>query len=108
MAGPSDIEWTDATWNPVVGCAMVSPGCTNCYAMRMAARLQSMGAAPYRGATRRSGGGVVWTGRLRVNEKALEAPLRWKKPKKIFVNSMSDLFQDGVEESVVARVWDVM
>jgi protein gp37 len=108
MAGPSEIEWTDATWNPIVGCAMVSPGCTNCYAMRMAARLQSMGAAPYRGVTRRSGGRFVWTGRLRVNEKALEAPLRWKGPKKIFVNSMSDLFQEGVEGSVVSRVWEVM
>ena len=52
MAGLSDIEWTDATWNPVVGCAMVSPGCTNCYAMRMAARLQAMGAPSYRGITR--------------------------------------------------------
>jgi protein gp37 len=108
MAGLSEIEWTDATWNPVVGCAMVSPGCTNCYAMRMAARLQSMGVRPYRGVTRRSGGRFVWTGRLRVNERALSAPLRWKKPKKIFVNSMSDLFQEGVEESVVTRVWSVM
>jgi protein gp37 len=108
MAGLSEIEWTDATWNPIVGCAMVSPGCTNCYAMRMAARLQSMGLAPYRGVTRKSGGRHVWTGRLRVNESALDAPLRWTRPKKIFVNSMSDLFQDGVDWPVVARVWDVM
>jgi protein gp37 len=108
MAGLSDIEWTDATWNPIVGCAMVSPGCTNCYAMRMAARLQSMGMTQYRGITRRSGDRFVWTGRLRVNERALEAPLHWKNSKKIFVNSMSDLFQDGVDRSVVARVWEVM
>lgn len=108
MAGPSDIEWTDATWNPIIGCAMVSPGCTNCYAMRMAARLQSMGAASYRGVTRKSGGRFVWTGKIRVNEKALAAPLAWKRPKKIFVNSMSDLFQNGIGGDVVSRVWDVM
>ena len=108
MAGPSEIEWTDATWNPIVGCQMVSPGCTNCYAMRMAARLQSMGLVPYRGITRKSAGRYVWTGRVRVNESVLDAPLRWKKPKKIFVNSMSDLFQEGVDWPVLVRVWDVM
>jgi protein gp37 len=108
MAGPSDIEWTDATWNPIVGCTMISPGCTNCYAMRMAARLQAIGATSYRGVTRKSGGRFVWTGTLRINEKAMEAPLAWKRPKKIFVNSMSDLFQDGVSIGDVARVWDVM
>ncbi len=108
MAGLSDIEWTDATWNPVVGCAMVSPGCTNCYAMRMAARLQAMGAPSYRGVTRKSGGRFVWTGRLRVNEKAMEAPLAWKRGKKIFVNSMSDLFQEGVAVEDIERVWNIM
>ncbi|MFZ2106514.1 MAG: DUF5131 family protein [Roseiarcus sp.] len=108
MAGPSDIDWTDATWNPLVGCAMVSPGCTNCYAMRMAARLQSMGVAQYRGVTRKSGGKFVWTGTLRVNESTFHAPLGWKRPRKIFVNSMSDLFQEGVGYDVVARVWEVM
>jgi protein gp37 len=108
MAGLSEIEWTDATWNPIVGCAMVSPGCTNCYAMRMAARLQAMGAQSYQGVTRKSGGRFVWTGKLRVNEKAIEAPLSWKRPKKVFVNSMSDLFQQGVAEKDVERVWRVM
>ena len=108
MAGPSDIEWTDATWNPVVGCAMVSPGCTNCYAMRMAARLESMGARQYEGITRKSGGKFVWTGSVRINESAVTAPLGWKKPRKIFVNSMSDLFQEGLGFGVVARVWRVM
>ena len=108
MAGPSDIEWTDATWNPVVGCSMVSPGCTNCYAMRMAARLEAMGANAYKGVTRKSGGRFVWTGKLRINEKAMPAPLAWKKPRKIFVNSMSDLFQEGIEGDVVARVWEIM
>jgi protein gp37 len=108
MAGPSEIEWTDATWNPIVGCAMISPGCTNCYAVRMAARLAAIGAPPYQGVTRKSGGRFVWTGTLRINEKAMEAPLGWKRPKKIFVNSMSDLFQDGVSAVDLARVWDVM
>jgi protein gp37 len=108
MAGPSEIEWTDATWNPIVGCAMISPGCTNCYAMRMAARLEAIGAASYQGVTRKSGGRFVWTGTLRINEKAMEAPLEWRRPKKIFVNSMSDLFQDGVSADDLARVWDVM
>ena len=108
MAGPSDIEWTDATWNPVIGCSMISPGCTNCYAMRMAARLESMGAESYLGVTRKSGGRFVWTGKLRVNESTMSAPLGWKKPRKIFVNSMSDLFQEGIEDKTVKRVWDVM
>jgi len=108
MAGPSDIEWTDATWNPIVGCSMVSPGCTNCYAMRMAARLEAMGSKPYRGMTRKSGGRNVWTGKLRLNENAVEAPLGWKRPKKIFVNSMSDLFQDGLAFEDIERIWRVM
>src|SRR4051812_20384901 len=108
MAGLSDIEWTDATWNPVTGCTILSPGCTNCYAMRMAARLQAMDHPAYRGVTRKSGKRQVWTGTVFENEKALEAPLAWRRPKRIFVNSMSDLFQDGVSNQFVARVWDVM
>lgn len=108
MAGLSDIEWTDATWNPVSGCVIISPGCTNCYAMRMASRLQSMGHPSYVGVTRKSGGRPVWTGRLHLVEKALAAPLGWRKPRKIFVNSMSDLFQEGVPSAFIARVWSVM
>ena len=108
MAGLSEIEWTDATWNPIVGCTMVSPGCTNCYAMRMAARLHAMGSPPYQGVTRKSGARNVWTGKLRLNENALDAPLAWKRPKKIFVNSMSDLFQDSVSDENIARIWGVM
>lgn len=108
MAGLSDIEWTDATWNPIAGCTMVSPGCTNCYAMRMAARLQAMGHPSYRDTTRKSGGRPVWTGRVKLVEAAIDVPLRWKKPRKIFVNSMSDLFQDGVPDEFVARVWQIM
>jgi protein gp37 len=108
MAGLSDIEWTEATWNPVAGCAMVSPGCTNCYAQRMAARLTAMGVKKYAGTTRKSGGRAVWTGRVNVDETALAAPLEWKRPLRIFVNSMSDLFQDTVPVSFVRRVWNVM
>lgn len=108
MAGSSDIEWTEATWNPIAGCALVSPGCTNCYAMRMAARLQAMGLRKYAGTTRKSGRRHVWTGRINVDTESITAPLNWRKPKRIFVNSMSDLFQGGVDEQLVRRVWRVM
>lgn len=108
MAGLSDIEWTDATWNPVSGCKIVSPGCSNCYAMRMASRLQAMGHPSYQGVVRKTGGRPKWTGTIHLNESVLEAPLRWRAPRKIFVNSMSDLFQDGVPEEFIVRVWDVM
>lgn len=104
----SDIEWTEATWNPVAGCAVVSPGCTNCYAMRMAARLQAMGMEKYQGTTRKSGKRHVWTGRVNLIEKSLSAPLKWRKPQRIFVNSMSDLFQEALAEKFIERVWEVM
>jgi protein gp37 len=104
----SDIEWTEATWNPLAGCGIVSPGCTNCYAMRMAARLQAMGMAKYAGTTRKSGKRHVWTGRVNVDKTALTAPLGWKKPQRIFVNSMSDLFQEKASEKFIQRVWHVM
>ena len=104
----SDIEWTEATWNPLAGCAIVSPGCSNCYAMRMAARLQAMGMAKYAGTTRKSGKRHVWTGRVNVDTTALYAPLAWKKPQRIFVNSMSDLFQDRADEKFIRQVWRVM
>lgn len=108
MASLSEIEWTEATWNPIAGCSMVSSGCTNCYAMRMAARLQAMGVDKYQGTTRRSGRRAVWTGKVNSDPKALQAPLRWRSPRRIFVNSMSDLFQEAVSEEVVLSVWDVM
>lgn len=108
MAGASDIEWTDATWNPISGCLMVSPGCTNCYAMRMASRLQAMGHLSYRNVTRKSGTRAVWTGRISLNRKALDIPLHWRKPRKVFVNSMSDLFQEGVPADFVSLIWEVM
>lgn len=108
MAGTSDIEWTDVTWNPVAGCSIASPGCTNCYAMRMAARLQAMGHPKYRDTTRKSGGRYVWTGKVNLDEGSLSAPLEWRKPKRIFVNSMSDLFHADVPDEFIKRVWDVM
>ena len=108
MAGLSDIEWTDVTWNPIAGCQMVSAGCTNCYAMRMAARLEAMGVETYKGTTRKSGSRYVWTGKFNLNVNVLEQPIAWKKPRRIFANSMSDLFQDGVPDSLIMSVWDVM
>jgi protein gp37 len=104
----SDIEWTEATWNPLAGCAIVSPGCTNCYAMRMAARLQAMGMPKYAGTTRKSGRRHVWTGKVNVDAATLSAPLAWRKPQRIFVNSMSDLFQDKAPETFIRQVWQVM
>jgi len=104
----TSIEWTDATWNPVAGCSIVTAGCTNCYAMRMAARLDAMGVKKYGNLTRKSGGRSVWTGSVRLDESALDAPTRWKRPQKIFVNSMSDLFQEKIPVDFIARIWAVM
>ena len=85
MATRSAIEWTEMTWNPVTGCSKVSPGCRNCYAERMSRRLHAMGAARYaRGFE------------LTTHDDALDAPLHWKAPRKVFVNSMSDLFHKDV------------
>lgn len=104
----TSIEWTDATWNPVAGCTIMSAGCTNCYAMRMAARLEAMGQDKYRGLTRRSGGRAVWTGKVRLDADALEIPVKWIKPRFIFVNSMSDLFHQSVPTSFIKRIWKTM
>src|ERR1700756_4806656 len=99
----TSIEWTDATWNPVAGCTIMTAGCTNCYAMRMAARLEAMGVEKYQGLTRRSGGRDVWTGPVRGNPTALDAPRTWKRPRRIFVNSMSDLFHESLPAAFVVR-----
>jgi protein gp37 len=104
----TQIEWTDATWNPVAGCSIISPGCTNCYAMEMAKRLQAMRMEKYKGLTRRSGRRTIWNGIVREDRAALAIPLRWRKPKKIFVNSMSDLFHPGVSDAFILEVWEVM
>src|SRR5574337_660632 len=91
------IEWTDTTWNPVTGCTKVSPGCTHCYAERMAERLQAMGQPNY-----------VNGFHLTVQPSMLELPLKWKKPQTIFVNSMSDLFHADVPLAYIHEVFDVM
>lgn len=97
MALGSSIEWTEATWNPVTGCDKVSRGCKNCYAERMAERLQAMGQPNYRDGFD-----------LTLQPQMLEHPLRWKKPQTIFVNSMSDLFHRAVPLSYIKRVFSVM
>jgi protein gp37 len=104
----SSIEWTDSTWNPVAGCTVITAGCTNCYAMRMAARLAAMGQPKYNGLTRKSGRRHVWTDAIRCDEKALDAPGKWRKPRRIFVNSMSDLFHENVPIPFIRKVWRVM
>lgn len=109
MAGQSKIEWTDRTWNPVVGCSIVSPGCTNCYAMKMAARIERMGGAPqYNGTTKYSRAGAVWTGKVALAENALLQPLKRKKPTMYFVNSMGDLFHEDVLDAWIDQVFAVM
>ena len=97
MAQSSAIEWTEATWNPVTGCTKISPGCKFCYAERMAKRLRAMGTHRYRDGFK-----------LTLQPDVLEAPLKWRKPRVIFVNSMSDLFHPGVPDAFVARVFAVM
>jgi len=105
------IEWTQATWNPTTGCSIVSPGCAHCYAMRMAHRLQnnkSLRRNAYRGVTKRAKAGPVWTGRVNVAKSAEDKPLRWRKPRLIFVNSMSDVFHESLTSTQIARIWAVM
>ncbi len=104
----TSIEWTDATWNPVAGCSIMSAGCTNCYAMRMAARLEAMGLEKYRGLTRKSGARAKWTGEVRLDPEALPARRRGRSRENIFVNSMSDLFHPAVPVEFIQEVWSVM
>lgn len=105
---PTGIQWTEETWNPIAGCSMVSPGCTNCYAMLQAHRNAAMGLEKYKGLTTISGGRPVWNGEINFDEKALLKPLNKKKPTIYFVNSMSDLFHQGVTDEEIARVFTVM
>lgn len=107
MADGTKIEWTDATWNPITGCSVVSPGCTNCYAMKLAGtRLKHH---PSRaGLTRDSKAGPVWTGEVRFNPGWLDQPLRWKKPRMIFVCAHGDLFAEGVEDAWLDQIFAVM
>lgn len=104
----TQIEWTDATWNPVSGCSLASAGCKHCYAMQMARRLDAMGVEKYKGLTQKHGKNITWKGIVREDGASLALPYRWKKPRKIFVNSMSDLFHDDVSDDFVLSVWNVM
>lgn len=117
MAQHSSIEWTHSTWNPVVGCTMVSAGCANCYAERMARRLAAMAAAAAgRGASPGRTGNYLpvinargrWSGKLFLDWNALDDPLRWRKPRRVFVNSMSDLFHEDVPLDFIQRLFEVM
>jgi protein gp37 len=106
MADKSAIEWTDATWNPTTGCDRVSPGCAHCYALDLAARLKRMGAPAYQadGDPRTSGPGFALT----LHRDRLEIPLRWTRPRRIFVNSMSDLFHPNVPDDFLDDVMVIM
>jgi protein gp37 len=108
MGLASSIEWTEATWNPIAGCTVLSPGCTNCYAMRMAHRLALMGQDKYRATTRISGGRAKWTGKIVLDERSLVLPRTWAKGRLVFVNSMSDLFHDAVPLDFIQRIFGVM
>lgn len=141
MADKTGIEWADATWNPIVGCSLASPGCTNCYAMSMAARIENIDAAQrlrafddhrhldemhpegrdpartamldarthYAGTTIQTKAGAVWTGKLApAPENILTQPLRWRRPREVFVNSMGDLFHKDAPRVLVDRAFAVM
>src|SRR6058998_3152069 len=97
MGNQSAIELTDATWNPVTGCTKVSPGCKHCYAERLALRLRAMGNPRYRG-------GFAVT----LHPDQLTLPLRWRQPRRVFVNSMSDLFHEAVPDDFILQVFEVM
>jgi protein gp37 len=97
MGDNSAIEWTDATWNPVTGCTKISPGCKNCYAERLALRLRAMGNPRYR-----HGFSVT------LHQDLLDLPLKWRRSRRIFVNSMSDLFHEAVPDDFINQVFDVM
>ncbi len=117
MAQTTTIEWTETTWNPVIGCTKVSPGCVHCYAERMAHRLVAMAKAD-REAGRNAGKKATylnvvgrdgaWNGKVYLDEQAVETPRRWRSPRMIFVNSMGDLFHHGVSLEFVRRVFTVM
>ncbi len=97
MAGKSSIEWTGETWNPVTGCDAISPGCDHCYAELMAKRLKAMGQKQYRNGFE-----------VTLAPQALDAPRRWRKPRLVFVNSMSDLFHEKIDLDYIQKVFEVM
>ena len=107
MSDGTKIEWTEATWNPITGCSVTSPGCTNCYAMKLAGtRLRNH--ASRAGLTIDTKAGPVWTGEVRFNEQWLDQPLRWKRPRMIFVCAHGDLFHESVPDEWIDRVFAVM
>jgi len=101
------IQWTDETWNPARGCSRVSPGCDHCYAIREARRMDHPG-GPYEGLTTTKARGLDWSGVVRLVPEKLDEPLRWRKPRRIFVNSMSDLFHESLSDEAIAAVFGVM
>ena len=107
MATKSKIEWTQSTWNPIRGCTRVSDGCRFCYAERIAARFSKEGLA-YEGLARMTKAGPRWSNKVRLVPELLDAPLKWKTPQLIFVNSMSDLFHEDVSLEFILRVFDTM
>lgn len=109
MADKSGIEWTDATWNPLAGCTPVSEGCRHCYAASMAIRLEGMGQVKYKGTAKKaSDGRAVFTGKINLDIASLQKPLEWKTPRRIFVNSMSDLFHENVPDDYISAVFSTM
>lgn len=107
----TNIEWTGETWNPTVGCSLKSAGCTRCYAMQMAARIERMGGKAgrkYRGLTKTVNGNAVWTGVVRLDPASLPIPLKWRKPRLIFVDSMSDLFHEALSWADIDQVLAIM
>jgi protein gp37 len=108
MSAKTGIQWTDATWNPIRGCSRVSEGCRNCYAELIASRFSGPGQA-YEGlARRRSNGEPQWTGEVTVIDRHMLDPLRWRTPRRIFVNSMSDLFHEKVRVETLDEIFAVM
>lgn len=108
MASPkSKIEWTDATWNPIRGCSRISEGCRHCYAEGIAARFSGPG-LPYEGLAKRVNGEARWTGKLQLVIDNLHEPLHWRRPRRVFVNSMSDLFHENVPFAWVDQIFAVM
>jgi protein gp37 len=103
----TSIEWCDKVWNPVRGCSRVSRGCEHCYAERFAARFSDDG-KPFRGFAVSTYGGPRWTGKVALVPEKLEEPLRWRKPRRVFVNSMSDLFHESLSGDAIADVFYIM
>ncbi len=104
MGDKTNIEWTDATWNPIRGCSRISEGCRNCYAEGVANRFKGEG-LPYEGLIASSG---AWNGNIKLIHSILDKPVRWRKPRKIFVNSMSDLFHENLSDGDIDKVFSIM